>query len=82
MEENNMDLPVIHDSAVGLDVHGKILVACYTTTDPLTKANRHEFAEFDTFEPGLEALAKWVLDRGSHPVMMGKSMLFSSIGLY
>ena len=71
-----MDFPILHKSAVGLDVHNKMVVACLLTTNEETNESHHEFAQFNTFEPGLEALADWVKARGSPPVMM------ESTGIY
>jgi transposase len=61
---------------VGLDVHSKVIVACYLTTDEVTNESRHECAEFTTFKSGLRELAKWIKERGSPPAIM------ESTGIY
>jgi transposase len=63
-------------SAIGLDVHSKILVACHLTKDDETGKDTHEFGTFSTFKTGLEELAKWVVDRGNPPVMMESTNVY------
>jgi transposase len=63
-------------SAVGLDVHSKILVACHLTKDDETGKDTHEFGTFSTFKTGLEELAKCVVDHGNPPVMMESTNVY------
>ncbi|MDR1166847.1 MAG: hypothetical protein LBO66_13445 [Deltaproteobacteria bacterium] len=64
-----MSFSPIIQSTIGLDVHGKILVACHLTKDDETGKVAHEFGTFSTFSAGLEELAKRVDNHGNFPVM-------------
>jgi hypothetical protein len=57
-----MSFSPIMQSAIGLDAHSKIFVACHLTKDDETGRDTYEFGTFSTFKTGLEELAKWVVD--------------------
>jgi transposase len=70
-----MDFQVIHPKIVGLDVHSKVIAACYLET-PETGDCFHELAEFSAFKKGLNQLADWIKEHDCPVVIM------ESTGIY
>jgi transposase len=71
-----MSFSPIMQSAIGLFVHSKSLVACHLTKDDETGEDTHEFGPFSTFKTWLEELAKRVVDHGNHSVMMESANVY------
>jgi transposase len=70
-----MDFEVIHPKIVGLDVHSKVIAACYLETSE-TGDCKHELAEFSAFRRGLNQLANWIQERDCPVAIM------ESTGIY
>ena len=66
---------IAYARTIGLDVHQKMIVCCFTAVQADGKIIK-ETAEFETFKRGLKALASWCAERKPDVVLM------ESTGIY